>query len=582
MTRALKLLSALPIGISLSIGVAAPAFATQGGAADQVISQASLSGSYLAGRFAGKQRDNAIAALYFQRALEVDPGNPVLIERAFVLDLGAGNMQRAELLAEQVAKFNPQHRMARIVLGLKAFREKNYKVARDHFSKAAFTPVGELTSGLLNAWVYAAEGKFPEAMRALDVLDKQEAFVNFKLFHAALIADLLRSETGASGRYRTAYEKAGASLRVVQAYGNFLERQGNKDEARKVYGQFLAVSQRNPLVREQLDQLNGGQQPRAFISSASEGASEALFSLASALSDEQSIDIALVYAQLALMLKPDFAVARTLLGEIYEDIQRHDLAIEVYEKVKETSVLRASAEIQIATNLDALGKSDEAIEELRKLVEREPGNYDAQLSLGNVLRSHEKWAEAADAYSNAIAALGSSFGKKQWSLLYFRGISYERAGAWDKAEADFRKALEFEPEQPQVLNYLGYSLIDKGKSLSEALEMVKKAVELRPNDGYIVDSLGWAYYKLGDYEESVKQLERAVELRPEDPVINDHFGDALWRVGRRLEAKFQWQHAKDNKPEPKDLANIERKINEGLGDLPKAPPAASGDNQRKL
>jgi len=419
-------------------------------------------------------------------------------------------------------------------------------------------------------------------MRALDVLDKQEAFVNFKLFHAALIADLLRSETGASGRYRTAYEKAGSSLRVVQAYGNFLERQGNKDEARKVYGQFLAVSQRNPLVREQLDQLNAGRQPRPFIGSANEGAAEALFSLASALSDEQSIDIALVYAQLALMLKPDFAVARTLLGEIYEDIQRHDLAIEVYEKVKETSVLRASAEIQIATNLDALGKSDQAIEELRKLVEREPGNYDAQLSLGNVLRSHEKWTEAAEAYTNAIAALGSSFGKKQWSLLYFRGISYERAGAWEKAEADFRKALEFEPEQPQVLNYLGYSLIDKGRNLSEALEMVKKAVELRPNDGYIVDSLGWAYYKLGDYEESVKQLERAVELRPEDPVINDHFGDALWRVGRRLEAKFQWQHAKDNKPEPKDLANIERKINEGLGDLPKAPPAASGDNQRKL
>jgi Flp pilus assembly protein TadD len=179
-------------------------------------------------------------------------------------------------------------------------------------------------------------------------------------------------------------------------------------------------------------------------------------------------------------------------------------------------------------------------------------------------------------------ALGTSFGKKQWSLLYFRGISYERAGAWEKAESDFRKALEFEPEQPQVLNYLGYSLIDKGKNLSEALEMVKKAVELRPNDGYIVDSLGWAYYRLGDYEEAVKQLERAVELRPEDPVINDHFGDALWRVGRRLEAKFQWQHAKDNKPEPKDLVTIERKISEGLGDLPKAPPAASGDNQRKL
>src|SRR5262249_31584678 len=148
--------------------------------------------------------------------------------------------------------------------------------------------------------------------------------------------------------------------------------------------------------------------------------------------------------------------------EIYEDIQRNDLAIEVYERVKESPVLRASAEIQIATNLDALGKSSEAIAGLRSLVGREPANYDAQLSLGNILRSHEKWADAAQAYTNAIDALGSSFGKKQWSLLYFRGISFERAGSWDRAEADFRRALRFEPEQPQVLNYLGYSLIDKG------------------------------------------------------------------------------------------------------------------------
>src|SRR5690606_33991930 len=144
----------------------------------------------------------------------------------------------------------------------------------------------------------------------------------------------------------------------------------------------------------------------------------------------------------------------------------------------------------------------------------------------------------------------------QWTLFYFRGIAYERAKQWDKAEADLLQALALFPEQPHVLNYLGYSWVDQGMHLDEAMDMIARAVELRPNDGYIVDSLGWAHYRLGNYEEAVRELERAVELRPEDPVINDHLGDAYWKVGRRLEARFQWAHARDLDPEPDALEEI--------------------------
>jgi tetratricopeptide (TPR) repeat protein len=298
------------------------------------------------------------------------------------------------------------------------------------------------------------------------------------------------------------------------------------------------------------------------------------------LTDEQSIDVSLIYTQLALWLKPDFPVCQTLLGEIYEDTKRYEKAVAAYEKIDSRSPLRSSAEIQIAGNLDSLGKTDEALARIGALIAREPDNYDALVAKGNIERLHEKWTEAAASYTRALSRVVEPQAS-HWTVFYFRGIAYERAGEWAKAEPDFRMALKLQPDQASVLNYLGYSLIEKRMNLKEAMDMVRKAVDLKPNDGYIVDSLGWAHYQLGEYEEAVKHLERAVELKPEDPVINDHLGDAYWRVGRTLEAKFQWKHAKDNKPEPKDLEKIEKKLSEGLKDPPVISPAQNTTTPNK-
>ncbi len=559
---------------ALAVGLMFAAIPAEAGYEDLDIEGTSLSGSYLAGRFAGTQRDMDAAGQYFQQALRDDPNNAVLIERVFVFDLSEGKIANAEDYAERVLSFNSQHRMARFVLGLRDVRLKHYTRAREHFKKAAYTPIGELTSALLTAWTYAAQGNQAAAFNALDKLDQNETLANFKSYHGALIADFLGQNLRAETFYKKAYSQAGNSLRVVQAYGNYLERAGRKDEARKVYEQFLSTAEKNPLVRSELDELNRGDKPEAFIKSPEAGMSEALFSVASALSDDQGLDVALAYAQLALSVQGDKNINLTLLGDIYESMNNYQRSIDAYDGIDKASPLKPNADLEVAVNLQRLEKKDEAKARLKALTEANPKDYDAFVTLGNLYRNNEEFADAAQAYDKAVALIATPE-RDNWTVYYYRGIAFERTKQWDKAEPDFRKALQLEPDQPMVLNYLGYSMIDKKLNLTEAIAMVRKAVELKPNDGYIVDSLGWAHFRLGEYDEAVKQLERAVELKPADPIIADHLGDAYWRVGRQLEARFQWQHAKDNKPEPDDLARIEKKIRDGLADEPAVTPAQS-------
>jgi tetratricopeptide (TPR) repeat protein len=528
-------------------------------------SRSSASGSFLAARHAGGQKDAAAAASYYRSALRGDPRNNELLGRAFLAVLANGDVEEAVKLAERVLQLDKTDRIARLVLGVRAIKQKQYPVARRELAQSIRGPITDLAATLLSAWTLASPAEARQATDAIDKLSGADWYAIFKDLHAALILDLAGQKKEAGKRFERSYKLDPTALRVVQSYGSFLSRQGNNADALKVFAAFEEALPRHPLIVEAVNEVKAGRKLPLMIDTPQAGAAEVLYGLGAALGRRGGEDLGLIYLQLALYLAPSHSLALLSLGDLYEAMKKPELANKVYERVPLSSPLQRNAQIQLALNLDTLEKTDEAKASLEKLIAANPGDVEAIMALGNVLRGRKQFAECADVYTKGVDTITKTE-KSNWVIYYFRGICLERAKQWAKAEGDLKKSLDLFPEQPHVLNYLGYSWIDQGINLDEGMRMIKRAVEQRADDGYIVDSLGWAYYRIGNNEEAVKQLERAVELKPEDPTINDHLGDAYWRVGRVLEARFQWSHARDLKPEPEDLAKIEVKLKSGLPD----------------
>ena len=562
------------------------------------------SGSYLAARHAGQMREASAAAAYYRIALKYDPKNTDLLDRTFLSLVVGGDIDDAVRYAERIAQADKNDRVAQLVLGVHAFKQKQYAAARHSLAQSIRGPITDLTATLLSAWSFAGAGDAKSAVAAIDRLSGPDWYAIFKELHAGLIFDFAGNQVEAGKRFEHAYKLDPTALRVVQAYGSWLSRNGKVDEARKVFADFNKALPNHPLIVRAMSELSlpakkaepavktvsktaskhnapsakhnthtgkaeiaqaaAGGLPR-IVDTPQAGAAEALYGLGASLGRRGGEDLGLVYLQLALALEPNHPLALLSLADLYESLKKPDLAIKAYERVPANSALHRNAAIQMATNLDTLERSEEAEQQLHALIKEHPDDLEAIVALGNVLRGHKKFAECADVYSKAVALVPHPE-KANWVLFYFRGICFERAHQWPKAEADLQQALKLFPEQPHVLNYLGYSWIDQGVHLDEGMDMIKRAVQQRPDDGYIVDSLGWAYFRIGNYEEAVKQLEHAIELKPEDPTINDHLGDAYWRVGRTLEAHFQWAHARDLKPDPEDLPKIEAKLSNGLPD----------------
>ena len=525
----------------------------------------SASGSYLAARHAGQQRDAASAAAYYRAALKRDPNNGELLDRAFLSFLVDGDVEEAVKFAERVAQADKNDRVARLVLGVNALKRKQFASAKRDLAQSIRGPITDLTATLLSAWSTFGVNDSKGAIAAVDHLAGPDWYTIFKDLHAGLIYDLAGNQKEAGKRLEHAYKLDATALRVVQAYGSWLSRNRSPKEALVIFETFDKALPRHPLVVESMDKLRAGEKLPPLVANAQAGAAEALYGLGASLGRRGGEDLGLVYLQLSLFLAPNHALALLSLADLYESLKKPELAIKIYERIPPTSPLHRNAAIQMASNLDSLERPDDAQKHLELLIKQNPDDLEAIMALGNVLRGHKKFAECANVYSKGIATV-SKPEKANWIVFYFRGICYERSKQWAKAEGDLTKALELFPDQPHVLNYLGYSWIDQGIKLDEGMEMIKKAVQQRPDDGYIVDSLGWAYYRLGNYEEATKQLERAIELKPEDPTINDHLGDAYWRVGRVLEAKFQWAHARDLKPDAEELPKIEEKLKSGLPD----------------
>ena len=537
------------------------------------------SGSYLAARHASIERDAGAAAAFYLAALRSDPKNSELLDRAFISAVAEGDIDEAVRLADRVIESDKSNRIARLVLGIRALKQKQYAVAQKNINQSVRGPITDLVATLLSGWAAFGAGDTKAAVASIDKLAGPEWYPIFKDLHTGMMLELAGKQKEAGDRLERAYKLDDGALRLADEYARWTSRNKDAASAEALYKAFDAKVPRNPLVMEGLREAEAGKKLPPLVDSAQAGAAEALYGIGASLVRRGGEDLALVYLQLAIYLQPNHALALLSLGDLYESVKKPELAIKVYERVPASSPLKRNAQIQLANNLDSVDRSDEAIKILKPMVATEQKDLDAIEALGNIERGRKKFADCANTYSQGIDALQAG-AKNNWVWYYFRGICNERSKQWPKAEADLQKALELQPDQPHVLNYLGYSWIDQGTKLDQGMSMIRRAVDQRPDDGYIVDSLGWAYYRIGNYDEAVKNLERAIDLKPEDPTINDHLGDAYWRVGRKLEARFQWSHARDLKPEPEDLPKIQAKIKDGMPD-DKPPAAASADQDAK-
>ncbi|MEO6839246.1 MAG: tetratricopeptide repeat protein [Bradyrhizobium sp.] len=541
------------------------------------------SGSYLAARHASVERDATSAAAFYRSALRTDPKNNELLDRAFISSVADGDIDEAVKLAERILTIDKNNRVARLVIGVRDLKAKKYASAQLNINQSIRGPITDLVATLLSGWASYGAGDTKAAVANIDKLTGPEWYPLFKDLHASMILDLAGKEKDAGVRLERAYKLDDSMLRVADEYARWLTRNKDDAAANAIYEAFDKKLPRHPLVLEGLRDTKAGKKLPPLVDSAQAGAAEALYGIGATLTRRGGEDLALVYLQLALYLQPNHPLALLSLADLYESVKKPQMAIKIYERVPASSPLKRNAQIQLATDLDAADRSDEAIKILKAVVSDDPKDLEAIMALGNVERGRKKFADCAETYSKGIDALPDPSDKANTVYYYYRGICEERSKQWPKAEADMKKALELQPDQPHVLNYLGYSWIDQGINLDEGMKMIKRAVDQHPDDGYIVDSLGWAYFRIGNYEEAVKNLERAIDLKPEDPTINDHLGDAYWRVGRTLEAKFQWAHARDLKPEPDDLPKIEAKIANGLPDIPPSTDtsAASADKKKE-
>ncbi len=522
-------------------------------------------GGYLAGRVARGLHDTESAAQFFKRALSRDPSNETLLDQALLMDLTEGQISESVDIAHRLLSAHASHRIAGLVLGVDAAKRSDYADAGNMFKRASVSLVGEVTSTLAGAWVRYARGDVDGALGQLDSL-KQADWAQFYLrYHRALIADLAGRHQEAGRLFERAFRSEQRLVRLTLAYAQHAAARGDRKLARSIIAEHTRRTTGNihPYISALSEALERGDNVPTLVTNPSEGLAEVFFGLGEALSSEGGIGFGTIYLQLALYLEPSSPFALAALASVYETTKRYESAIETYERIPAGTPIDGSIKVRKALLLNQLERVDEARALLERMADEDTTDIRALDALGNIMRARKRYDEAIAYYGRVIERIGSPQ-KQHWTLFFARGTAYERIKNWPKAESDLRRALTLAPDQPSVLKYLGYSWVDQNKNLKLGMEHIRKAVRLRPDDGHIVDSLGWAHYRLGNYREAVRYLERAVELMPQDPILNDHLGDAYWRVGRRREARFQWSQSLTLNPEPEDVDKIKSKLAEGL------------------
>ncbi|ETX30525.1 tetratricopeptide repeat protein [Roseivivax isoporae] len=526
-----------------------------------------VSGDYLAARAASMEGDFSAAARYYDRTLQHDRERPELLERATFSHLALGDIERAATLAERLDTLNQPSQIANLALLAQRLGSEDYAGAIAQID--AGDSVGRIVDGLIRAWALLGQGDMSDALVAFDEVGEMQGLAPFATYHKALALASVGDYEGAETIFASgALGSVQMTRRAVMARAEILSQLGRNGEALALIDDAFTAGI-DPGLRALHDALSEGEAvPFTHAQRARDGLAEVFYTLAGAFSNEMSEDFLLVYARIAVHLRPEHVDGLLLTAELLDSLGQHDLAVEAYRKVPRDHPSYHAAELGRANSLRVSGRTDAAIEVLESLAQTHGDLPVVMSTLGDLMRQQERFPDAIRAYTDAIDSYDEP-DRTQWFLYYARGISQERQGNWQEAEDDFRKALELNPGQPQVLNYLGYSLVEQKVKLDEALSMIEEAVAAEPDSGYIVDSLGWVLYRLGRYEEAVDPMERAAELMPIDPVVNDHLGDVYWAVGRTREAEFMWRRAlsfveAENVSQDADPDRIRRKLEVGL------------------
>ena len=553
--------TALALGLAAALPALSPApdaFASQETAKPEL-----RAGSYLAGRFAQHVDDWKAAAGFVADALAHDPDESGLLLRAFLLDLSDGDVDKALPLARTLVSSGAGSSVALLLLVVDDVAKGRLD---EGAARLATLPpndgLARYAGSLLAAWLCQARGQPETAVEAaLAPLAATQGLGLLHALHRAMIAEVGGNRETAAQWYGTVLKTGSPTLRMAQSVGSFLVRGGHADQARDLYAVFArdtvdgTVSDPASLLEE----ADLGGVPA--VTTAADGMAEGLFDLASALHQDGSEEMALVYARLALVLRPEFPLAQMLAGDILSARGHFEEALAPYREIAGDRALGWTARLRETEALIRLEREGEAATRLEALAAEHPDRAEPLIRLGDLRRAGKKYAEAIDAYSRALQRI-PKLEERHWTILYGRAAAYERVGPWEKSEKDLLGALMLSGDQAVLLNFLGYSWVDKGVNLGQAKTMIERAVALRPRDGYIVDSLGWALFRMGDTGGAVARLEQAVELKPLDATINDHLGDAYWAVGRKTEALFQWRRSLQNADEPEITESVTKKLKE--------------------
>lgn len=521
--------------------------------------------SFAIGALAMETKD-PMAADYFLRALEDDPNNSRVMMRAFSASLLEGRYDDVLRLSKRLSAQEQPNFLPQIILVLQDMRQKRWGRADERMQGLYGTGFDTLIAPILHAWILAADGDKDAALQRIGAVERNAALRGMALSHKAFILSYLKERDEASLAFQFAIQPGNlSSYMPVAGYADLLVSMDRSGEAVEVLDRYLKNAPNNDFLKRRRALAVAGETAELSLKQPVGAGAYAFFQIASQFANRQATQPAMVYARLSNFLQRDYDEALILTGNLLAEAERYDSALMAFQSVDPNGRQGNAARYLFAYTLQAAGRGEDAIAALDTHIEKQAEQTPARdyVTLADLYRQAERHDEAIVAYSRALDLGGTD--TRPWYILFARGVSYEQSDRWPEAEADFLASIEADGERAEVLNYLGYSWIDRNMNLDQGFELIEKAIKLSPDSGFIIDSLGWAYYLQGDYERSVGILERATLLEPDDPTINDHLGDAYWRVGRKREARFQWSHALKAEPEAALRAQVERKLASELG-----------------